>query len=100
MKIKENEHELTLRELLAFFCADVETFLLLDEAQENYLDKLYSKEEIINQLENSLKKTLSISNFQKVYDIPLFTTLTEFALKEEGFSNQEIQKAKNHSYKA
>ena len=96
----QNEHELTLRDLLALFCADVETFLLLDEAQENYLDKLYSKEEIINQLENTLKKTLSISNFQKVYDIPLFTILTEFALKEVGFSNQEIEKAKNHSYKA
>jgi hypothetical protein len=91
-----NEHECTLRELLAFFCADVEVFLLRDESQENYLDKLYSKEEIINQLENSLTKTLSIYKFRKVYDVPLFTTLAEFALKEEGFSNQEIQKVKNN----
>jgi hypothetical protein len=96
----QNEHECTLRELLQIFCADVEVCLLRDESQENYLDKLYSKEEIINQLENTLLKTLSISEFKKVYDIPLFSTLTEFALKEEGFSNQEIQKAKKNSYEA
>ena len=42
----KNQSEITLRELLALYCADIDIFLLQDEAQENDLDKMYSKEEI------------------------------------------------------
>ncbi len=34
----KNQGETTLRELLALFCADIDIFLLQDEAQENDLE--------------------------------------------------------------
>jgi hypothetical protein len=95
-----NGNEMTLRDLLAVFCADIEVFLLRDEEQENYLDKLYSKEEILEQLEKTLKKTLNLPINPKLYDVPLFTSLAEFVLKKEGFSKSQIEFAKKNTYEA
>ena len=95
-----NGNEMTLRDLLAVFCADFEVFLLRDEGQKNYLDKLYSKEEILEQLENTLKKTLSLPINPKLYYVPLFSTLAEYVLKKEGFSKSEIESAKKNTYEA
>lgn len=95
-----DDKEITLSDLLAFFCADVEIFLLKDESQDKYLDKLFSKEEILEQLENTLHKVYSLPVHPKVWETPLFSNLTKVVLKEEGFSNQEIQKAKKNSYEA
>ena len=67
----------SLEELLAIFCADIDIFLLQDEAQENDLDKVYTKDEIRQQLEKTLIKFTSLPVKPKVYKIPLFPTLTK-----------------------
>jgi hypothetical protein len=93
----KNQEQTTLRELLAMFCADVDIFLLKDEAQENDLDKLHSKEEIRKQLHKTFSKFTSFPIVMpQVYEVPLFSTLTEVALKEMGFSKKEIAEAKNN----
>ena len=51
--------ELNLKLLLAMFCADVDIFLLQNEAQTADNEKeFYTKEEIREQLQSSLNKTL------------------------------------------
>jgi hypothetical protein len=52
-----------VEELLALFCADIDIFLLQDEAQQNDLDKLYTKDEIREQLKKSLIKFISLPDF-------------------------------------
>jgi len=86
----------TLREYLALFCADIDIFLLQDEAQENDLDKLFTKEEIRNQLHKTMKKftTLPIVN-PMLYDIPLFSSLADTYLLQMGFSKKELKSIKN-----
>ena len=95
-----NGNETTLRDLLAVFCADVEVFLLRDESQKNYLDKFYSKVEILEQLEKTLIKMLNLPINPKLYDVPLFSTLADYVLKKEGFSKSEIEFAKKNTYEA
>ena len=88
----KNQSETTLRDLLALFCADIDIFLLQDEAQENDLDKMYSKEEIREQLHKTMKKFTSLPNIlPSVFDIPLFHTLTKVALLDMGFSKSEFE---------
>jgi hypothetical protein len=83
---------ITLKELLAGFCADIDVFLLKDESQENDLDKMYSKEEIRQQLKKTLLKFGSFSFVHpSVYDIPLFPTLTNAFLLDMGFSKAELE---------
>ena len=88
----KNQSEATLREFLALFCADIDIFLLQDEAQENDLDKMYSKEEIREQLYKTIKKFTSLPNIHpSVFDTPLFSNLTQVALLEMGFSKSELE---------
>ena len=88
----KNQSETTLRELLALFCADIDIFLLQDEAQENDLDKMYSKEEIREQLHKTMKKFTSLPNIlPSVFDTPLFHNLTQVVLLEMGFSKSELE---------
>ncbi len=85
------QNETTLREFLALFCADIDIFLLQDESQENDLDKLYTKEEIREQLHKTMDKFTSVfpvaPNF---FDVPLFPALTRSALLASGFSKSEL----------
>jgi hypothetical protein len=88
----KNHNETTLKELLALFCADIDIFLLQDEAQENDLDKMYSKEEIREQLHKTMKKFTSLPNIHPlVWDVPLFPALIDLALLESGFSKSELE---------
>jgi hypothetical protein len=88
----KNQSETTLRELLALFCADIDIFLLQDEAQENDLDKMYSKEEIREQLHKTMKKFTSLPHIHpSVFDTPLFHNLTQVVLLEMGFSKSELE---------
>ena len=87
--------ETTLKDLLALFCADVDIFLLRDESQENDLDKMYSKEEIREQLHKTIRKFARLPFIHpSVWDVPLFPTLTEVALLEMGFSKRELESIK------
>ena len=88
----KNQGETTLKELLGLFCADIDIFLLQDEAQENDLDKMYSKEEIREQLHKTMRKFALLPNIHpSVWDVPLFPTLTQVALLEMGFSKSELE---------
>jgi hypothetical protein len=96
----KNNNETTLRELLALFCADIDIFLLQDEAQENDLDKLYSKEEIREQLHKTMDKFTSLPYvYPPIFDAPLFSTLTDASLLNNGFSKREIEEAKKNAEK-
>jgi hypothetical protein len=68
---------ISLKDLLTIFSADVDIFLLQDEAQENDLDKLYTKDEIREQLEKTLIKITSLPVDPKLYNIPLFPALSK-----------------------
>jgi hypothetical protein len=91
----ETQNETTLKEFLAFFCADIDIFLLKDESQENDLDKLYSNEEIREQLRKTMKKFTTVFPVHPmVYDVPLFPALTDVALLEMGISKRELKSIK------
>jgi hypothetical protein len=86
--------ETTLRTFMAIFCADIDIFLLQDEAKENDKDKLYSKEEIREQLHKSFHKFTHLPNVQSaLFDTPLFPSLSESMLRNMGFSEKEIKQA-------
>lgn len=94
----KNHNETTLRELLALFCADIDIFLLQDEAQENDLDKMYSKEEIREQLHKSMRKFTTLPNiYPPLFDAPLFSILMDASLLDNGFSKREIEEAKKNA---
>lgn len=93
----KNPKGITLRELLAMFCADVDIFLLQDEAQENDLDKVYTKEEIRQQLHKTMDKFTSLPVTPGVYDIELFPPLIDVVMKDMGFSKKEIEDAKKNA---
>jgi hypothetical protein len=76
----DNE-SISLEKLLCMFCADIDIFLLQDETQKNDLDKIYTKEEIREQLKRTLIKFNSLSIEPKVYKIPLFPTLMKYVYK-------------------
>jgi hypothetical protein len=81
-----------------YFSVIITLFALTIQAQENDLDKLHSKEEIRKQLHKSFSKFTSLPIvLPQVYEVPLFSTLTEVALKEMGFSKKEIAEAKNNA---
>jgi hypothetical protein len=94
----KNHNETTLKELLALFCSDIDIFLLQDEAQENDLDKMYSKEEIREQLHKTMRKFAKLPNIHPlVWNVPLFPALTDLAFLESGFSKREIEEAKKNA---
>lgn len=59
---------LSIKELLVLLCADIEIFLTLDDDQETLKDKLYTAEEINNQLYNSISKLANVLR-QQGYNI-------------------------------
>lgn len=92
---KTTQTETTLRYFLALTMADIDIFLLQDEAQENDKDKLYTKEEIRSQLKDTMKKMVTnLPVAEGIFDVPLFSTLTEKMLENNGFSKNEIKSAK------
>lgn len=92
----ETTNKTTLREFLQLVMADIDVTLLKEEDGETDKDKLYTKEEIRNQLRASLQKATSIFpmiGWQK-FDVPLFPALGEKILERDGFSRKQIEKYK------
>ena len=95
MNIKNGNYQFadqtTLREFMALFCADIDIFLLQDKEQQKDNDKLYKSEEIRGQLFKSLDKFINLPNVSpELFDVPLFSTLSEKLLINKGFSKKEI----------
>jgi hypothetical protein len=72
---------LTIRTLIASTMADVDIFLLKDESQTNDLDKVYTIEEIRNQLHKTNDKLVEVlSKLDYDVDKPLKKEIS-FSLK-------------------
>ena len=72
--------EISLKNIFAITMADIDIFLLQNEEQTEDLDKVYTKEEIRSQLENSLIKILNIFEDQMVnINLPVFPALKFYA---------------------
>ena len=96
-KTKKTEEETTLRTFLAMAMADIDIFLLKDETQENDKDKLYTKDEIREQLMNTMEKFTNLPMVHNgIYDVPLFPSLGQTLLENMGFSKSEIKKYKKY----
>jgi hypothetical protein len=100
MKKNVMNEETTLRSLLALFCADVDTFLLRDESQENDKDKLYTKEEIREQLTKTYVKFLSFPKIftgihSSAFDVSIFPIINHTCLLNEGFSETYLKSIEN-----
>ena len=92
-KTKKTEEETTLRTFLALAMADIDIFLLKDETQENDKDKLYTKEEIREQLMSTMQKFTNLPMISEaIYDVPLFPSLGQTLLENAGFSKSEIKR--------
>lgn len=62
------DSKLTIKTLIGLAFADVDIFLLQDESQTKDLDKVYTTDEIRNQLDKSIFKLVNIlTNFG--YDV-------------------------------
>ena len=86
---------ITLKGFVALCMADIDIFLLKDESQENDNDKLYTKEEIRNQLESTMFKMTNLPFvFLSSYDIDLFSALGYQVLLNSGFSEKQIKSGK------
>jgi len=91
-EISGQEQNITLRGFLALCFADVDIFLLQDESQENDNDKLYTKEEIRNQLESTMYKMTNLPFIDSsLYHIDLFGALGHQILRNSGFSEKYIK---------
>ena len=88
--------ELTIKQLMAFTMADIDIFLLKDKAQKNDLDKLYTKEEIREQLQKTMNKVLSVifQGDSGLMDEPIIPALILKHLKDGGFSDRAISELK------
>ncbi len=94
-KTKITEEETTLKTFLAMAMADIDIFLLKDETQENDNDKLYTKEEIREQLMKTMRKFTNLPMVNTmIYDIPLFSSLGEKMLENVGYSKSQIKRYK------
>jgi hypothetical protein len=86
-----NDNNITLREFLAICISDIDIFLLKDESQENDNDKLYTAEEIRNQLKSTMIKMTSFTFVHPdLYDVDLFSALSYKVLRNSGFSEKYI----------
>ena len=85
-----SETQVTLKTFCSMLMADIDIFLLQEEDQKTDKDKLYTKEEIREQLHKSLKKCLTIKPLEMLIDIPLFEALSREALRKAGFSERQI----------
>ena len=91
-EISGQEQNITLKGFLALCFADVDIFLLQDESQENDNDKLYTKEEIRNQLESTMYKMTNVPFIDSsLYHIDLFGALGHQLLINSGFSEKHIK---------
>ena len=91
-EISGQEQNITLKGFLALCFADVDIFLLQDESQENDNDKLYTKEEIRNQLESTMYKMTNLPFIDSsLYHIDLFGALGHQLLRNSGFSEKHIK---------
>lgn len=96
METIKTKQDTTLRELLELVMADIDIFLLQEENQKNDKEKLYTKEEIRNQLKVTLEKITNLPSIGRgIFDVPLFSTLAEKVLENSGFSKSEIKRYKN-----
>ena len=100
MKDDKMNEEITLRSLLALFCADIDIFLLKDESQKNDLDELYTKEEIREQLKKTGVKFLSLPKVfsfihPSAFDVPIFPILNHTCLLNDGFSENYLKSIEN-----
>lgn len=82
---------LNFKIFLSMIMADIDIFLLKEEDQETDKDKLYTKEEIRNQLHGTLNKVLRVLRDDIMVDIdaPLFDG--EDRLRKAGFSEYQIK---------
>ncbi len=105
MKKDEKTHPLNLNDILTLLVADIDIFLLQNKEQTADLDKVYTTEEIRNQLERSKDKIYSIikeltfANIEfplvgalNAYNVLLNTTLSDNQIID--FRHQLIQKYK------
>lgn len=85
------EKEITLREFLAVFCADIDIFLLQDEKQEKDNDKVYTASEIREHLHKSFDKFTTLPDTHPgLFDTGLFSSLSESFLSQQGYSEKQI----------
>jgi len=79
------DEELTIEWLLAFFCSDVDIFLLKDNTQEKDNEKeYYHKEEIRSQLKSSMSKIIDVLKGNNIpTSIPLLTDFKYIMLQEK-----------------
>ena len=87
-------NQLSIKLLLALTMADIDIFLLQDEAQKKDLEKLHTKEAIREQLEKSMIKALSLfdnSPMASFIDEPILPALVYKRLVDAGFSKKEIE---------
>jgi hypothetical protein len=97
-KTNTEKDDITLRELLAIFVADIDIFLLQDESQTKDNDKIYTKEEIREQLHRTMDKFVNLPIIHpQMFDLPLFSALSYKFLKNAGFSEKEIKDAKKQA---
>lgn len=95
-KTNTQTDDTTLREFLAIFVADIDIFLLQDESQTKDNEKIYTKEEIREQLHRTMDKFVNLPIIHpQIFDVPLFSALSYKFLKNAGFSEKEIKDAKN-----
>jgi hypothetical protein len=81
----------SLRDFLAICMSDIDIFLLKDESQENDNDKLYTAEEIRNQLKSTMSKMTSFTFIHpSCYDVDLFKALSNKVLLDSGLSKEYI----------
>ena len=95
-KTNTQKDDTTLREFLAIFVADIDIFLLQDKSQTKDNDKIYTKEEIREQLHRTMDKFVNLPIIHpQMFDVPLFSALSYKFLKNAGFSEKEIKNAEN-----
>lgn len=98
MKTKETiqkDEKVTLKSFLAMAMADIDIFLLKDETKKKDNDKLYTKEEIRNQLHKTMDKFSNIPNMDdRFYKVPLFEALSDKVLEMSGLSKATLKRYK------
>lgn len=95
MEISDKKlREITLKDLMVLMISDIDIFLLQEEDQLTDKDKTYTKEEIREQLSNTLLKCTELfaEPVGNVLDVPLYNTLKLFYVHNSAFSDEEKNK--------
>lgn len=84
--------EASLKFMLATAMADIDIFLLQNEDQTEDLEKVYTKDEIRNQLKKSLSKIINIFQDNMIdIDLPVFPALKFYiAVHHPDISDNEL----------